>query len=72
MLGGNRQIELRKLGGGAGGRIGGAEGDCNTIGRTTCWPDHPVLPESRLPTKECMYLEGSTTPDTYVAEDSFA
>jgi hypothetical protein len=35
MLGANYQTELRKLGRGAVGRTGGADGDCNPIGRTT-------------------------------------
>jgi hypothetical protein len=35
LLGANHQTEHSKSGGGAGGRTGGLEGDCNPIGRTT-------------------------------------
>jgi hypothetical protein len=52
MLGANHQTELKDPGGGAGGKTGGAKGDCNHIERTSA--DYLVLPGTRPPTKECI------------------
>ena len=50
-------MELRDHGGEAGGRTGGAEGDCNPRKNNIDWPDHPVLSETRPPTKECEWRD---------------
>ena len=67
MLGANYYIELWDPDWGAGRRIGGAEGNCNPIGRTTQagWNSQCSKRLGHQP--ECR--EGSLTPCTEVAED---
>ena len=69
MLGANPQTELGEPGGGAGGRIGRVERDCNLIVRTVSAGQTTSTPGTRPPTKE-NFREGSIAPDTYVVEDS--
>jgi hypothetical protein len=53
MLGANHQTELGDPSGGTGRRAGGAEGDCNPIGRIELAVLITLLPVTRPPTHEC-------------------
>jgi hypothetical protein len=53
ILGANRQCELRKTGWGAT-KTGGAGRELLPYWKNSIdWPDYPVLPKSRPPTKKC-------------------
>jgi hypothetical protein len=68
MLGANHQTELREPGQGADRGTGGAEGDCNPIGRTKSACQTTQCSQS-LDHQPRSVQDGSMTPDTYVAED---
>ena len=70
ILTGKHWTEVRDSYGRVRGRIEGAEGDCNPIGRTTVStnPDPLELPETEPPTKE--YIHRLVwAPGTNVVED---
>ena len=63
LLTANHQTELGDPAKEAGGRTGGAEGDCNPIGRTMLagWTTQS---SQDLSTNQEVYREGSMAPDT--------
>ena len=57
ILGANHQTELREPGGGATEELEERLGNATPLENNISWPDYPVLPKSRPPTKECSWRD---------------